>query len=96
MPPMEAFVMMNPTIPSIPLSPRRRLWRTLVGAGFTLAGASVLAALGLVVFSEDPALAALEFKLGLALSSAVSALGQIVLMIGLWLLWSARRSVKRS
>lgn len=86
---------MDPMTPATVLSPGQRLWRTLVGAALALTGAVVLTVVVMMIFSEDPVLVSLGFKLGLALSSMVSALGQIVLLIGLWLLWSARPVAKR-
>lgn len=86
---------MDPITSTAVPNARQRLWPTLVGAVLTLTGAVVLTGVLMMIFSEDPAVVSLGFKLGLALSSVVSALGQIVLLIGLWLLWSVRPVAKR-
>lgn len=78
-----------------PSRSRRRTLQRVVGGALTLLGAVVVIGLFTVVFSEDPALAAVGVDLGLAFATVISALSQIAFLIGLWLLWSARPGSKR-
>lgn len=75
-----------------PSNARRRAVQRFIGVALTMAGAFIVTTLFVVVFSNDPVLAALGLDLGLAFATTISAAGQIVFLIGLWLVWSARSS----
>ena len=83
------------TAPKLLPFQRRRRARALLqeacGAAMALAGSVIL--LGLVYISNDPAPAAerLMFRLGLALTSLVSALAQVLVIAGIAILWVAAR-----
>lgn len=68
-----------------------RRWRALWGALLVAFGAVAVMGVFLAAFSEEPSLAALGLRLGLAWSTLVSGLGQTAVLIGLWLLWSGAR-----
>jgi membrane protein implicated in regulation of membrane protease activity len=62
----------------------------LAGGALTLAGAFIVAALFVLAFSDAPAVVAMALVVDPAYAAGVSALGQIVFLIGVWMLWSAR------
>ena len=66
-------------------------WRLAGGVALTVLGAAILAALIYVFNCSGAACERAMIDLGLAGSALVAALGQIALIIGLRMIWVARR-----
>ena len=63
----------------------------LLGAAMALVGSFILFGLAFISHSSQPTCEALAMSLGLAPAAAISATAQVVLLVGIWLMWSAAR-----
>ncbi|MCR5877837.1 hypothetical protein [Phenylobacterium sp. J367] len=63
--------------------------RTITGAILAVIGSAVLTGLVWMTNASTPAAERLMFKLGLGLTGLIAALGQALVLYGVWLLWSA-------
>lgn len=76
-------------------SNRQDAWPLAVlGAVCALAGAGLLVGLFIVVFAENPTLSRYALGLGLAGATLISAIAQVAVLLGLWLVWRARRAAR--
>ena len=66
----------------------------LLGAVCALAGAVLLVGLFVVVYAENEPLSRYALGLGLAGTTLISAVGQVAVLVGLWLVWRARRRAR--
>ncbi|MFN3512258.1 MAG: hypothetical protein ACK41C_04385 [Phenylobacterium sp.] len=73
-------------------SPRHpRLARAIWGVVLTLAGSAGLTALVALTYLHDRASERLLFALGLSGVGALAAVAQAIVLIGVWLAWTAAR-----
>lgn len=70
---------------------KRRSGRAWGGLALTLIGSAGLVGLQLLVYAHTAAAERLQIALGLAGATLASALSQVILLVGVALLWSALR-----
>jgi hypothetical protein len=70
---------------------KKRSGRAWGGLALTLIGSAGLVGLQLLVYAHTPAAERLQVVLGLAGATLASALFQVILLVGVALLWSALR-----
>jgi len=67
------------------------LWQVGFGLVLLLAGLVGMSTLMVITYGDCAACEAWAFRLGLALSLLLSALAQLMILLGAWLLWRSRR-----
>ena len=72
-------------------SVRRDFELAAIGAALLLAGMVMMGAVAMAIYGSGPAQDAQAFRLGLAGASLLSALSQISLLTGGWLIWRSTR-----
>lgn len=65
--------------------------KIILGVLLIVAGAAGLGVIFASVYSATPELQSLGFRLGLAFGALFSGLAQVILVAGVWLVWSALR-----
>lgn len=68
-----------------------RTGKVILGALLIAAGAIGLGVIFAAVYSATPELESLAFRLGLAFGAFFSGLAQVVLLAGIWMVWSGLR-----
>ena len=69
--------------------------KVILGAALVAVGTIGLGVIFAAVYSATPELASLGFRLGLAFGAFFSGLAQVVLVAGIWIIWSALRQRPR-
>ncbi|MDX9997414.1 MAG: hypothetical protein WCY15_07565 [Phenylobacterium sp.] len=75
-----------------PAPNRKSAWPLAVlGAALALGGGAVLIGLFVVLYADNEVLSRQALRIGLAGTTLISAIAQIALFAGLWLIWRASR-----